>query len=85
MSENTAVPASGSAVEEKNDIDDSKGFGEGGFGEKPKESPAKDLREIQALIVNGIFPGNVAPQVIKAFQLLETMAAQVERDASKVA
>jgi hypothetical protein len=47
--------------------------------EAPKvESPAKDLREIQALIVNGIFPGNVAPQVVKAFHMLESMASKVE-------
>lgn len=52
--------------------------------EAPKESPAKDLREIQALLVNGIFPGNVAPQIVKAFQLLEHMAQAVEKEASKV-
>jgi len=50
--------------------------------EPPKESPAKDLREIQALIVNGIFPGNIAPQVVKAFHLLESMCKVVE-DAAK--
>jgi hypothetical protein len=50
--------------------------------EAPKVSPAQDLREIQALIVNGIFPGNVAPQVVKAFQLLEHMCLQVEKDAA---
>lgn len=51
--------------------------------EAPKPGPAQDLRAIQALIVNGIFPGNVAPQVVKAFELLEHMAQQVEREASK--
>lgn len=53
--------------------------------EAPKESPAKDLREIQGLLVSGTYAGNMAPAVVKAFHLLETMAAQVERDASKVA
>lgn len=47
----------------------------------PKPSPAQDLREIQALLVNGIFPGNVAPQVVKAFHMLEAMASKVELDA----
>jgi len=51
--------------------------------EKPKESPAKDLREIQALIANGIFPGNVAPSIVKAYNLLEQMAQVVEKEASK--
>lgn len=49
--------------------------------ESPKESPAKDLREIQALLVNGIYPGNSAPAVVKAFHLLEAMAVQVENAA----
>ena len=48
----------------------------------PKVSPAQDLRNIQALIVNGIFPGNVAPEVVKAYQLLEAMAQKVELDAA---
>jgi hypothetical protein len=51
--------------------------------EAPKVSPAKDLREIQALIANGIFPGNVAPSVVKAYNLLEQMAMVVEKEASK--
>jgi hypothetical protein len=49
--------------------------------EKPKVSPAQDLRNIQALIVNGIFPGNVAPEVVKAYKLLEDMAQVVEKAA----
>lgn len=49
--------------------------------EAPKAGPAQDLREIQALLVNGIFPGNVAPQIVKAFHMLETMASKVELDA----
>ena len=51
--------------------------------EKPKTSPAQDLRDIQALIVNGIFPGNIAPQVVKAYQLLEQMALLVEKAAAE--
>ena len=50
--------------------------------DKPKVSPAQDLRNIQALIVNGIFPGNVAPEVVKAYQLLEQMALVIEKDAA---
>jgi hypothetical protein len=49
--------------------------------EKPKDSPAKDLREIQALLVNGTFPGNVAPQVVKAYHLLDQMCQQIEKEA----
>lgn len=44
-------------------------------------SPAKDIREIQALIANGIFPGNVAPSIVKAYNLLEQMALVVEKGA----
>jgi hypothetical protein len=50
--------------------------------EKPKVSPAQDLRNIQNLIVNGIFPGNVAPEVVKAYKLLEDMAQVVEKAAA---
>lgn len=51
--------------------------------EPQKESPAKDLREIQALLVNGIFPGNVAPQVVKAFHLLDQMCLTIEKAANE--
>ena len=51
--------------------------------ENVKPSPAKDLREIQALIANSIFQGNMAPAVVKAYQLLEQMALVVEKEASK--
>lgn len=51
--------------------------------EPPKVSPAKDLREIQALLANGIFPGNVAPTIVKAYNLLEQMAQVVERESAK--
>ena len=41
-------------------------------------SPAQDLRNIQALLAGGIFPGNYAPQVVAAYQLLEKMAKEIE-------
>lgn len=41
-------------------------------------SPAQELRDIQYLLLNGIFPGNVAPAVVKSYQLLETMAKNIE-------
>lgn len=41
-------------------------------------SPAQDLRDIQYLLLNGIFPGNVAPAVVKAYGLLEKMSLQIE-------
>ncbi len=44
----------------------------------PKVSPAQDLREIQNLLVCGIFPGQMAPAVVKAYQMLEQMAKSVE-------
>ncbi len=56
--------------------------------EAPKEvvkSPAADLREIQQLVVMGIFPGQLAPSVVKAYQLLESMAQKVELDAKNEA
>jgi hypothetical protein len=49
-----------------------------------KVSPAQDLRNIQALLAGGLFPGNYAPQVTMAYQLLEKMASQIEMEASKV-
>lgn len=48
-----------------------------------KPSPAQDLRDIQMLLVQGIFPGQVAPAVVKAYSVLEQMAKQVEADAEK--
>ena len=43
-----------------------------------KVSPAQDLRDIQMLLVSGIYPGNAAPAIVKAYQMLEMMAKQVE-------
>ena len=45
---------------------------------QPKASPAQDLRDIQMLLVSGIFPGNAAPAIVKAYSMLEQMAKQVE-------
>ena len=54
-----------------------------GNNTKPKEvSPAQDLRDIQGLLINGIFPGQVAPAVVKAYQLLEKMSQQIEAAAA---
>ena len=47
-------------------------------------SPAQDLRDIKYLLLNGIFPGNVAPSVVKSYHLLEQMALQVEKAAAPV-
>lgn len=48
-----------------------------------KPGPADDIRNIQMLLINGIFPGNVAPQVVQAYKTLESMAVKLEADASK--
>ncbi len=48
-------------------------------------SPASDLRDIQSLLVMGIFPGQMAPAVVKSYQLLESMAQKVELDAKNEA
>lgn len=41
-------------------------------------SPAKDLRDLQQLLVLGIFPGNMAPAVVKGYQLLDHMCSKIE-------
>lgn len=46
-----------------------------------KPSPAQDLRNLQMLLVSGIFPGNVAPQVVAGYHLLEQMAVRIEAEA----
>lgn len=43
-----------------------------------KVSPAQDLRDIQMLLVGGIYPGNMAPMVVKAYNMLDQMAKTVE-------
>jgi len=50
-------------------------------GTAPKVSPAQDIRNIQMLLVSGIYPGNVAPQIVAAYQLLEKLASKIELDA----
>jgi hypothetical protein len=52
--------------------------------EQPKESPAKGLREVQFLLENGMFPGNVAPSIKRGWELLDKLAAKVEQDAGYV-
>jgi hypothetical protein len=49
--------------------------------EVPKLGPAQDLRNIQTLLVMGQFPGQAAPEVCKAYQLLEAMAKKIEEGA----
>jgi len=41
-------------------------------------SPAQDLKEIQNLLVCGIFPGQMAPSVVKAYSLLQKMVENIE-------
>lgn len=48
-----------------------------------KASPAQELREIQHLLLGGIFPGNVAPAVVKGYQLLEKMCVDIEASVAK--
>jgi hypothetical protein len=47
--------------------------------------PAAELRNIQMLLVNGLFPGAMSPQVAKSFHLLEQMALKLEKEAGYVA
>jgi len=46
-----------------------------------KPGPAQEIRDIQMLLVSGIFPGNMAPAVVKGYQHLDRMAAKIEADA----
>jgi hypothetical protein len=50
--------------------------------EAKKPSAAQDLRNIQMLLVSGMFPGNAAPMVVAAYNQLEVMAKKVEEDAA---
>lgn len=43
-----------------------------------KPSPAQELRDIQQLLVVGIYPGNMAPAVVKGYQLLDKMCSTIE-------
>jgi len=45
-------------------------------------SPAQDLRNIQQLIVLGVFPGQCAPEIVKAYLLLEDMCLKIEKTAA---
>ncbi len=41
-------------------------------------SPAEDLRNFQGLLLSGIFPGQVSPQVVKSYNLIDRIAKAVE-------
>lgn len=56
--------------------------GDASQAQPSKASPAQDLRDVQMLLLGGIFPGNVAPAVVKAYQLLDKMCVEIE-NASK--
>ena len=56
-----------------------------GKPQPPAVSPAQDLRNLQMLLVSGIFPGNVAPQIVQGYKLLDDMAAKIEKEAGYVA
>jgi len=49
----------------------------------PSQPPC-EARIAQMLLTNGMFPGNVAPQVIKSWQYLEGLAVAAEKEASRV-
>lgn len=51
--------------------------------EAQKPGPAQDIREVQNLLVLGIFPGQMAPAVVKAYQTLEKMAQAKEAEVAK--
>lgn len=46
-------------------------------------SPAQDLRDLQQLLVMGIYPGNMAPAVVKGYQLLDKMCQKIESNEAK--
>lgn len=48
---------------------------------QPVPKPGDELRVIQMLLVEGIFPGKVAPSVVKSFNFLEQMITVVEKAA----
>jgi hypothetical protein len=46
-----------------------------------KPGPAHELRQAQALLAGGLFPGQMAPAVVSAFQTLGKIADKIEADA----
>ncbi len=52
-----------------------------GAAVKAKEGPAYELRQAQALLAGGMFPGQMAPAVQSAFVYLGKLAAKIELDA----
>lgn len=79
MSEATQTPVVENTPLESNPV--ASGPKPSNTSEAPKASPAQDLRDIQQLVVCGIFPGNMAPSVVKAYQLLDRMCVEIENSA----
>ncbi len=52
-----------------------------GAAVKAKEGPAHELRQAQALLAGGMFPGQMAPAVQAAFLYLGKLADKIELDA----
>lgn len=44
------------------------------------QGPAHDLRQAQALLAGGLFPGQMAPAVTDAFRAIGRMADKIELD-----
>ncbi len=43
--------------------------------------PAHEIRQAQALLAGGLFPGQMAPAIVSAFQTLGKIADKIELDA----
>ena len=50
--------------------------------EAQKPGPAHEIRQAQALLAGGLFPGQMAPAIVAAFTKLESMATKIEKDAA---
>jgi hypothetical protein len=50
--------------------------------EAPKPGPAHEIRQAQALLAGGLFPGQMAPAIVAAFSKLESIAVKIEKDAA---
>lgn len=69
MSEDTAAPQPSPEVIEAIKAD------------AKQPGPAHEIRQAQALIAGGLFPGQMAPAITSAFMYLDRMAAKIEADA----
>lgn len=49
--------------------------------ELPPQGPAHELRQAQALLAGGLFPGQMAPAISAAFGYLGKLADKMELDA----